>query len=90
MAIEEMIQSVLQEQSRRAVAREAMRKLPMEMQELYEHADPHTRRWQEELMRIAAKQATALPLLPWETMFRELSLQAIVSSSSCLIGLVVS
>jgi hypothetical protein len=77
MPIEEMVQRVLQEQSRRAVAREAMRTLPMEMQELYEHADPYTRRWQEDLMRIAAKEATALPPLPWETMFRELSLQAI-------------
>jgi hypothetical protein len=78
MPIEEMIRRALEERSSRAAESESTKlKLPREMQALYEHADPYTRRWLDELMRIAVKGAMALPLLPWETMFRELTLQAI-------------
>jgi hypothetical protein len=78
MPIEEMIRRALEERSSRAAESESMKlKLPREMQALYEHADSYTRRWLDELTRIAVKEAMALPMLPWETMFRELTLQAI-------------
>jgi hypothetical protein len=78
MPIEEMIRRALAARASRAAESVPIKlKLPRELQELYNHADPYTRRWMDELMRIAAKEGMGLPLLPWETMFRELTLRAI-------------
>jgi hypothetical protein len=78
MPIEEMIRKALEERSSRLAESGPIKlKLPRELQELYNHADPFTRRWMDELMHIAVKEDLGLPLLPRETTFRELTLRAI-------------